>query len=216
MSSLSKAILVSSLALVVAGCRFFGTADNASCAKESCAFTCPSELIMLEMQIDRDGKTLAKPGIATRLGQEGEYKKVTEYIYPTHYNVVVTGTNGVFAATVEPQDFTMREVGVVVTATPTQVDGRINVDVKVEIVDEPTWKNYGGTMTASNGVKSEMPMEQPFFPVQSVKGRYPLLPGKPTTIQSDGLRVTITPKISSSERVSSDGKREIDKTRTMR
>ena len=206
MNSLLKAITVSFLTLAVAGCRVCDITGDESRAMESLAATCPPGSAILEIRIERDGGTFAKPNIVTRLGQEGVYKNVTEYIYPTKYNVVVSGTNGVFAAAIEPQDFTMREVGVVVQATPTLVEGQVNVDLGVEIVDEPTWKNYGGTMTASNGVKSEMLMEQPFFRVQSVKTQHLLPPGKPTTIHSDGLTITITPRIPSPDQESSVAK----------
>ena len=49
-------------------------------------------------------------------------------------------------AVVEPQNFTMREVGVILDVTPTYSEangGTIDLELKPQVVDEPTWKNYG-------------------------------------------------------------------------
>lgn len=146
----------------------------------------------LDMEVAREGKPPEECAIVTRSGHEGEFKKVTEYIYPTKFNVVVSGTNGVFSAAVEPDGYTMREVGFIVKATPTvEVDGTIRVDLNVEEVPEPTWTNYGGTMTASDGSKSDMDMEQPTFTVHSLKQSGVLKPGKAWSVKGDGLAVNV-------------------------
>jgi len=48
-------------------------------------------------------------------------------------------------AVVEPQSFTMREVGVILDVTPMLTDDGNLIDLKLntQVVDEPTWWNYG-------------------------------------------------------------------------
>ena len=160
--------------------------------------------VMLEMKIERDGSELAKPCISAFSGEKGVYKKVTECIYPTDFDLQqATGTNGVCSWAVEPQSFTMREVGVIVDVDPTVVDGMVDLHLRVEIVDEPTWKNFGYTKTDSDGTKRELSMEQPFFKVQSMDNRFLLQPGVSTTINSDFV-ITITPRIVDAAKIAAD------------
>ena len=153
-------------------------------------------LVEIEMRVERDGKKLAIPSCTTRFGEACECKSATEYIYPTKYDIVVVETNGVHAAVVEPRDFTMREVGVIGKATPTLADdGKVDLDFNLEVVDEPEWKNYGGTMTASDGSKVDFPMEQPLFKVLSVKQRLLLALGETTTVKESGLTIDVTARL---------------------
>lgn len=150
----------------------------------------------LDIEVSRDGKPAEKCAIVTRSGEEGEFKKVTEYIYPTKYNFAVTGSNGVFSAAVEPDGFTMREVGFVVKAKPVVYgSGWVRVELNVEEVPEPTWTNYGGTVTASDGSKSDIDMEQPTFTVRSLKGTDNVEPGKVWSVKGDGLSVNVKASI---------------------
>ena len=163
------------------------------------------ELIMLDMQIERNGSELAKPCISVRSGDEGVYKKVTEYIYPTDFDLQVVGTNGVYSWAAEPQAFTMREVGFIVEVTPTIVEGMIDLKLRMQITDEPTWKNFGYTKTDSDGTKKELLMEQPFFKTQYMDSlRLLLQPGVPTTINSDGVAITIKPRIVEAAKIAAD------------
>ena len=96
-------------------------------------------LHMLSQRSDTD--LLSAPKVLTRPGEEAVMKVVTEYIYPTDYDVQLQssssgsggsyggGSQSAILAVVEPQSFTMREVGVILQVT--------------QVVDEPTWKNYG-------------------------------------------------------------------------
>ena len=164
-----------------------GLQQNAS-AKED-------RLVELEVRIERDGGTLAMPSCKTRVGEACVYKCATEYMYPTKFDVVVVKTNGVYSAVVEPKAFTTREVGVICKATPTLVDGKIDLDFNLEVVGEPEWKNYGGTVTASDGTKSDFPMEQPFFKELSIKQRFLLTPGETMTFKHASMTIGITPKL---------------------
>ena len=111
-------------------------------------------LHMLSQRSDTD--LLSAPKVLTSPGSQAVIKVVTEYIYPTDYDVQLqssssssSGSSGssqsAVLAVVEPQSFTMREVGVILDVTPTLTDdgNLINLELKTQVVDEPTWKNYG-------------------------------------------------------------------------
>ena len=111
-------------------------------------------LHMLSQRSDTD--LLSAPKVLTRPGEEAVMKVVTEYIYPTDYDVQLQssssgggnnsgGSQSAILAVVEPQSFTMREVGVILDVTPTLTDDGNLIDLKLntQVVDEPTWKNYG-------------------------------------------------------------------------
>ena len=111
-------------------------------------------LHMLSQRSDTD--LLSAPKVLTSPGSQAVIKVVTEYIYPTDYDVQLQssssssssssgGSQSAVLAVVEPQSFTMREVGVILDVTPTLTDdgNLINLELKTQVVDEPTWKNYG-------------------------------------------------------------------------
>ena len=112
-------------------------------------------LHMLSQRSDTD--LLSSPKVLTRPGEEAIIKVVTEYIYPTDYDVQLSSSsssggynsrssgNSSVLAIVEPQSFAMREVGVILDVTPTLTDdgNLIDLDLDTQVVDEPTWKNYG-------------------------------------------------------------------------
>ena len=113
-------------------------------------------LHMLSQRSDTD--LLSAPKIVTKSGENAVIKVVTEYIYPQDYDVQLQssssggsgnyggGSQSAVLAVVEPQNFTMREVGVILDVTPTYSEangGTIDLEMKPQVVDEPTWKNYG-------------------------------------------------------------------------
>ena len=112
-------------------------------------------LHMLSQRSDTD--LLSAPKVVTKSGENAVIKVVTEYIYPQDYDVQLqssssssSGTSGgsssAILAVVEPQNFTMREVGVILDVTPTYSEangGTIDLELKPSVVEEPTWKNYG-------------------------------------------------------------------------
>jgi general secretion pathway protein D len=147
-----------------------------------------------------DTDVLSAPKVTTKSGQEAIMKVVTEYIYPSEFNVQISqqgntggglnsGGTGEPIAIVEPQNFTMREVGVILQVVPeVSSEGQmINLTMKPQVVSEPVWKNYGTklpkTVTEPTGILDnlglpimiskteyvELPMEQPFFTVRSVE-----------------------------------------------
>ena len=114
-------------------------------------------LHMLSQRSDTD--LLSAPKVLTKPGEEAVIKVVTEYIYPTDYEVQLQSSssssgssygggghgNSMILAVVEPQSFTARDVGVKLEVTPTLADDGNLIELKLdtEVVDEPTWKDYG-------------------------------------------------------------------------
>ena len=158
-------------------------------------------MIGLDVQIERNGEVLAKPYIVTHSGEEASFKNVTEYIYPTDYNVMVI-SNG--CAVVEPESFTMREAGVMVRVTPTLLDDNIRVEVELDVtaVGNPEWKDFGETLIAPGGTKYSLKMEQPFFHMRSIGTKLTLVPGRTIVIGDDALRVTLTSRLIPAREVS--------------
>jgi general secretion pathway protein D len=112
-------------------------------------------LHMLSQRSDTD--LLSAPKVVTKSGENAVIKVVTEYIYPQDYDVQLQssssgsssssgGGQSAILAVVEPQNFTMREVGVILNVTPTYSEangGTIDLELNPQVVDEPIWKNYG-------------------------------------------------------------------------
>ena len=114
-------------------------------------------LHMLSQRSDTD--LLSAPKVVTKSGENAVIKVVTEYIYPQDYDVQLQSSGGssgggssssggssAILAVVEPQNFQMREVGVILDVTPTYSEangGTIDLELKPSVVDEPTWHNYG-------------------------------------------------------------------------
>ena len=112
-------------------------------------------LHMLSQRSDTD--LLSAPKVVTKSGENAVIKVVTEYIYPQDYDVQLQsssssgsssggGSSSAILAVVEPQNFTMREVGVILDVTPTYSEangGTIDLELKPSVVEEPIWKNYG-------------------------------------------------------------------------
>ena len=151
-------------------------------------------LHMLSQRSDTD--LLSAPKVLTRPGEEAVIKVVTEYIYPTDYDVQLQSSSSsgssssgssqsAILAVVEPQSFTMREVGVILAATPTLTDDGNLIDLKLDtkVVDEPTWKNYG--------------MKIPFTgnsSMQSFEGIGEIFTGLSTALTTIGANLTQTAK----------------------
>jgi len=186
-------------------------------------------LHMLSQRSDTD--LLSAPKVVTKSGQEAVMKVVTEYIYPTEFEVTGLqsgggyngGTSTTTGAVVEPQNFEMREVGIILQVVPeVSAEGQmINLMLNPQVVSEPVWKNYGAkipvqrqsSITANlNNITDpttlsqilnpepeymELPMEQPFFHVRSVQTQLSIYNG--ATVVMGGLitesRKTIEDKI---------------------
>ena len=127
-----------------------------------------NDIAQIAVQIVRGGKKTAKPCVIT-----------TQF---GHEGVYKDAKEYRYGA--ERNAFNMREVGVTVAVTPKLGDdGMIELDMSVQGVDEPKGKPRAG---------------QPSFRVYSMNQqlRFPL--GKPMTVLDGDFRVTVTPKIISS------------------
>lgn len=137
--------------------------------------------------------------VTTRSGEEAVFKNVAEYIYPTDYDVQMNsyeqrGSNDWVRvrehgfATVEPQSFTMREVGSILVVTPTLTDDGqvIDLELNMQVVAPPEWMDYGMQLPSANGGSYALPMKQPFFPVASSYTTLTVAPGE-TVLASSGV-----------------------------
>ena len=139
-------------------------------------------------------------------GENCVMKNVTEYIYPQDYDVnditvyavpsnAEQRASSCLIPTVEPQNFTMREAGLILDATAqARDDGLIELDCKAQFVSDPIWKDYGmrlpfaaGGLTAaspSDVVYYDLEMEQPFFPASSADTRLHIKPGTTLALEA--------------------------------
>jgi general secretion pathway protein D len=138
------------------------------------------ELNVVLHALQQSGNTdlLSAPKITTKSGQQATIKVVTEYIYPTDFEVTpITSTGGggagaasVVGGLVQPGGFETREVGVLLEVLPeVSEEGQlINLTLTPQVVGDPEWRDYGTTFEDSNGNIQRMPMEQPFFHVRTI------------------------------------------------
>ena len=145
--------------------------------------------VLQERLMERqDAKLLESVRVVTRPGEEVVGKHVKEIIYPTDFGVqlkhnIASSTNAaaLLSATVEPQSFTMREIGSIVQVTPTVSDTAdlIDLEFRVDLVGEPEWKDYGAKAKWEGAATYDLSMEQPFFPVRaSVDTKVSVRPGR--------------------------------------
>ena len=134
---------------------------------------------------------LSAPKVVTMNNSEAIIKVVTEYIYPTSFEIVENdmdnGDNDNVQVTypsVEPGDFEMREVGVILQAVPTvSEDGQmIDLDLNPQIISDPMWRDYGFDYPMSAGANGEpklvhLAMEQPLFKIRSIKTKISIYNG---------------------------------------
>ena len=135
--------------------------------------------------------------VTTRLGEEAVFKNVSECIYPTDYDVqmssyapsgsndwVRTGEYGF--ATVEPQSFTMREVGSILQVTPTMTDDGqvVDLELNVQVIAPPEWMDYGMQLPSAFGGTYALPMKQPIFAAITPDAKLSVTPGETVLVGS--------------------------------
>ena len=111
-------------------------------------------LHMLSQRSDTD--LLSAPKVLTRSAEQAVIKVVTLYRYPRDYDVQLQSSSSsgssyggssqsAILAIVEPGEFETQEVGVILDVTPTLTDNGnlIDLQLNTQVIDEPTWKNYG-------------------------------------------------------------------------
>jgi len=155
------------------------------------------ELTMVLHMLQQNGNAdlLSAPKVTTRSGAEASIRVVTEFIYPTSFEVQGgtqnASTSGaqttVTETTVVPQDFATREVGVILTVLPeVSPDGNmINLTMTPQVVTDPTWFQYGSTIRRGDGSTLTLNMPQPFFHVRSLNTQISIYDG--ATVVMGGL-----------------------------
>ena len=132
-------------------------------------------LHMLSQKANTD--LLSAPKVVTKNSQEAVIKVVTEYIYPTEYDITENQQNSGdndnvqnVVPMVEPGGFEMREVGVILQVVPeVTADGQmIDLMLNPQIISEPSWRDYGFDYQLPNMDPVRVRMEQPFFQVRSI------------------------------------------------
>ena len=135
-------------------------------------------LHMLSQRSNTD--VLSAPKVVTKSGAEAVIKVVTEYIYPTTYEIVypqqqtatiTTGNQPMITPVVQPGGFETREVGVILQVVPeVSAEGQmINLTMNPQVVSEPDWHDYGMDMPGLDvDHPTHLPMMQPFFHIRSV------------------------------------------------
>ena len=114
--------------------------------------------VMRELGACKNTDLLMGAKIEMQPGQISVVKQITEYTYPTTYDMVVAAvTNGTTASqvvAVEPQNFVMREVGNIFSVLPEfkgdNGDETISVHMRPSITGEPEWKDYGAAYSDSD------------------------------------------------------------------
>ena len=183
-----------------------GLADNMLTI--SSAMTNPElTLIIHALQQKGNADLLSSPNVTTQSGQEATIKVVTEYIYPTDFQVTpITATSGggggfsqIVGGIVEPSAFETREVGVILQVLPeVSPEGQmINLTLTPQVISEPEWKDYGTEYTDAQGNTQKLPMQQPFFHSRSVSTTLSIYNG--ATVVLGGMitenRVSVDDKI---------------------
>ncbi len=154
--------------------------------------------ILHALEQNGNADLLSAPKVTARSGEQALIKVVTEFIYPTTFEVQGgqigtssgTGNNAaniVQETTVVPQDFATREVGVILEVTPevSQDGNMISLTMKPQVVTEPIWFQYGSTVRRADGSVQTLNMPQPFFQVRAIETKISIYDG--ATVAMGGL-----------------------------
>ena len=153
-------------------------------------------VILHALEQNGNADLLSAPKVTARSGEEALIKVVTEYIYPTTFEVQGgqignnsgdNNANVIQETTVVPQDFATREVGVMLTVTPevSQDGNMISLTMKPQVVTEPIWYQYGSTVRRADGSEQILNMPQPFFQVRAIETKISIYDG--ATVAMGGL-----------------------------
>ncbi|MDP6524328.1 MAG: hypothetical protein QGH15_08895 [Kiritimatiellia bacterium] len=186
------------------------TANDAILSVASILTNPEIQMVLHMLQQSGSSDLLSAPKVTTQSGVPATLKVVTEYIYPTSFEVSgIRGNNnnnndnqgggGNVGAVVEPSSFETREVGVILQVTPeVSPEGQmITLEMMPEVVSDPEWFNYGSTYTDADGQIQTLNMPQPFFHSRSVQTMISIYNG--ATVVMGGMitesRTTIDDKI---------------------
>lgn len=126
--------------------------------------------LIMKLWTNGCGQLIAAPTTTTRSGSECMVKGVSEYIYPTWFNVETNrDSQSTVETTVIPEDFATREVGAIVQVLPevSPSGDEVNVTIKPQFVESPFWKDYGLDLPMGTNTNAtyHLPIKQPIFHV---------------------------------------------------
>ena len=169
------------------------------------------EVILHALSQKSNTDLLSAPKVVTMNMQEAIIKVVTEYIYPTEYELEEydsksdnDNVQNVYPA-VTPQSFEMREVGVILQVVPeVSEDGQmISLQLNPQIISEPEWEDYGfeypkGVADADGNMETyHIAMRQPLFKIRSINTKVAIYNG--ATVVMGGMiteeRVEVVDKV---------------------
>jgi hypothetical protein len=145
------------------------------------------------LDLIRNGKARLAQTVAvmTLNGVQATVKGVREFIYPTDFfmhgaegkqTLTVTATTG---AVVEPGNFEMREVGVILTVLPNiRGAGAISLVMTPERIYEPEWQVYSLLDNADNANPTNATIKQPLFNTCSLSTEVLLKNNEPTLLSA--------------------------------
>jgi len=175
-----------------------GTGTAGALASFASVLTNPDLSVILHaLEQNGNADLLSAPKVTTRSGSEATIKVVTEYIYPTAFEVQGGQLQGqqanqnagniVQETTVVPSDFATREVGVILNVLPeVSPDGNmINLTMKPSVVTDPIWYQYGSTVRRADGSTMQLNMPQPFFQIRTLETQISIYDG--ATVVMGGL-----------------------------
>ena len=148
----------------------------------------PAKELYSKLLAQKGVSVLASPCVQSIPGGQILAKGVTELSYPRDFDVwIVCGrcatTNDApkggtcpESVAVEPQDFTVREIGTILEVT-VDVEGEadlLSLDLDARYVGQPLWKDFGLTVPPlrPDGSPTVLPMQQPIFPCAGVRTHY--------------------------------------------
>ena len=144
------------------------------------------ELQMVINALDQKGHTdvLSVPRVTTKNSEQATLKVVKEIRYPQAYeaNQIQTGV-GQNALIYAPADFQTREVGVLLTVTPTIGPDGYTIDLTLvpEVSELVEWHEYG----TQTGGSATLTASQPFFQTRTVTSKMVVWDGE--TVVLGGL-----------------------------
>ncbi len=143
----------------------------------SSVLTNPELTFILHALEQRSGANLlSAPKVTTKSGAQATIKIVREIRYPTTFEIIIPQASGSTTtgnqesrAYVQPGDFETKELGVILSVTPTLANDNYSIDLRMQpqVLELVEWLNYGYTVPLAAGDQF-VNMPQPVFHVRDI------------------------------------------------